>query len=97
MGSRNNFRRQRRDAREGSGYEWVTAHVYGKTTATLIDREYGSKDATAQLNHSGSAITEKHYIEKAAMAPDHTKALEKLRTFAPPKVAPSITALPPSN
>ena len=76
--SPNNFRRQFRDAREGSGYEWVTPHVFRKTVATLIDRQYGSKDAAAQLGHSGSAITEKHYIAKAAMAPDLTKALDQL-------------------
>lgn len=81
--------------REGSGYEWVTPHVFRKTVATIIDREYSSKDAAAQLGHSGSAITEKHYIEKAAVAPDLTKALEKFATVPPPAVPLSITAPPP--
>ncbi len=93
--SPNNFRRQWRDAREGSGYEWVTPHVFRKTVATIIDREYSSKAAAAQLGHSGSAITEKHYIEKAAVAPDLTRALEKFATVRPSAVPLSITAPSP--
>lgn len=73
----NNFRRQWRDARSGSAYEWVTPHVFRKSVATLIDREYSSKHAAAQLGHSGTAITEKHYIAKATESPDLTKALEQ--------------------
>ncbi|MFF2032089.1 tyrosine-type recombinase/integrase [Arthrobacter sp. NPDC058192] len=75
--SPNNFRRQWRDARSGSEYEWVTPHVFRKSVATLIDREYSSKDAAAQLGHSGTAITEKHYIARATESPDLTKALEQ--------------------
>lgn len=93
--SPNNFRRQWRDAREGSGYEWVTPHVFRKTVATIIDREYGSKDAAAQLGHSGSAITERHYIEKAAMAPDLTRALEKFAALPPTTTPLNITPPPP--
>ena len=74
--SPHNFRRQWRDARAGSAYEWVTPHVFRKSVATLIDREYSSKHAAAQLGHSGTAITEKHYIAKAAETPDLTRALE---------------------
>ncbi|MGO4582301.1 tyrosine-type recombinase/integrase [Arthrobacter sp. 2RAF6] len=73
----NNFRRQWRDARSGSAYEWVTPHVFRKSVATLIDREYNSKHAAAQLGHSGTAIAEKHYIAKATESPDLAKALEQ--------------------
>lgn len=39
---------------------------------------------------------EKHYIEKVAVAPDLTKALEKFATVRPPAVPLSITEpLPP--
>ena len=79
-------RRQWRNARDGTGYEWVTPHVFRKTVATLISREYGSKHAAAQLGHSGSAITEKHYIAKAAVA-ELTTALDRLG-------APEPAALP---
>ncbi|WP_227878784.1 tyrosine-type recombinase/integrase [Arthrobacter dokdonensis] len=75
--SPHNFRRQWRDARSGSGFEWVTPHVFRKSVATLIDHEYSSKQAAAQLGHSGTAITEKHYIAKAADSPDVTDALEQ--------------------
>jgi integrase len=74
--SPHNFRRQWRDARSGSDYEWVTPHVFRKSVATLIDQQYSSKQAAAQLGHSGTAITEKHYIAKATESPDVTDALE---------------------
>ncbi len=72
-----NFRRQWRDARAGTDYEWVTPHVFRKSVATLIDHEYSSKQAAAQLGHSGTAITEKHYIAKAADTPDLTQVLQR--------------------
>ena len=95
--SPNNLRRQWRDAREGSCYEWVTPHVFRKTVAIIIDRECSSKAAAAQLGHSGSAITEKHYIEKAAVAPDLTRALEKFATARPQPKPLGPAALPPSS
>jgi integrase len=88
--SPHNFRRQWRDAIDGTGYEWVTPHVFRKTVTTLIDRQYGSKNAAAQLGHSGSAIIEKHYIAKAVVTPDLTKALDQLG-------APEPAALPPAG
>lgn len=84
--SPNNFRRQWRDARTDSKFEWVTPHVFRKTVATLIDREYGSTEAAAQLGHSGTAVTERHYIQKSASAPDMSGTLEQLGdtgTFGP--------------
>lgn len=51
--------------------------MFLKSVATLIDREYSSEHAAAQLGHSGIAITEKHYIAIAAETPDLTKALEQ--------------------
>ncbi len=83
--SPHNFRRQWRDARAGSPYEWVTPHVFRKSVATLIDQEYSSKHAAAQLGHSGTAITEKHYIAKATESPDLTAALEQFGSWEPPK------------
>lgn len=75
--SPHNFRRQWRDARSGSDFEWVTPHVFRKSVATLVDQQYGSKQAAAQLGHSGPAVTEKHYIAKASETPDVTDALEQ--------------------
>ena len=72
-----NLRRMWREAR-GSEFAWVTPHSFRRTVATLVDREHGSKAAAAQLGHSGTAITEKHYIEKASEAPDLTHILDQL-------------------
>jgi integrase len=73
----NNVRRQWREAR-GDAFAWVTPHSFRKTVATLIDRERGDHDASAQLGHSGTAVTRKHYIERAAEAPDLTAVLNQL-------------------
>ncbi|WP_113718975.1 tyrosine-type recombinase/integrase [Arthrobacter dokdonensis] len=73
--SPHNFRRHWRDARSGSGFEWVTPHAFRNSVATLIDREYSSKQAAAQLGHAGPGITEKDYIAKASETPDVTDAL----------------------
>ncbi|MHA7220978.1 site-specific integrase [Arthrobacter sp. RHLT1-20] len=81
--SPHNFRRQWRDARAGSDYEWVTPHVFRKSVATLIDQDYSSKHAAAQLGHSGTAITEKHYIAKANQSPDLTDTLQKFGKESP--------------
>jgi integrase len=72
-----NLRRQWRDAR-GAMFAWVTPHSFRKTVATLVDREHGSDDAATQLGHSGTAVTKRHYIEKAIEAPDLTDVLEQL-------------------
>ncbi len=56
----------------------VTPHSFRKTVATLVDREHGSGDAASQLGHSGTAVTKRHYIEKAIEAPDLTDVLEQL-------------------
>ena len=62
----------------GDDYAWVKPHSFRKTVGTMIERELGLSAASAQLGHSGSAVTEKHYIERAAMAPDASGVLDKL-------------------
>lgn len=76
--SPHNFRRQWRDARKDSGFTWVTPHTYRKTVATLLDRERDVKTAAGQLGHSGTAVTEKHYVAKAAQAVDSSDVLQVL-------------------
>lgn len=73
-----NVRRLWRDAR-GEQFAWVTPHSFRRTVATVIDREATTEDAASQLGHSGTAVTRKHYIEKAASAPDLTGVLEQFR------------------
>lgn len=71
-----NVRRQWRDAR-GEKFEWVTPHSFRRTVATLIDREADAEAAATQLGHSGSAVTKRHYIEKAVVTPDLTAVLDQ--------------------
>ncbi|WP_169846691.1 site-specific integrase [Rhodococcus marinonascens] len=72
-----NLGRQWRDAR-GETFKWVTPRSFRKTVATLIDRESSAKDAASQLGHSGTAVTERHYIERTYEAPDLTRVLDQL-------------------
>lgn len=73
-----NLRRQWRDARAAAGFDWVVPHMFRKTDATLVDRESSTKDAAAQLGHSGTAVTTTHYVQRAALAPDVSEVLEAL-------------------
>lgn len=73
-----NLRRQWRQAVTGTSVEWTTPHSLRRTVATRIERQYGSKQAAAQLGHSSDQVTTAHYIEKLAMAPDSTDVLSGL-------------------
>lgn len=53
-------------------------HTFGKTVATLIDKEADADSAAAQLGHGSKEITKKHYIVKPALAPDSSGILEQL-------------------
>ena len=57
---------------------WVSSHNFRKTTGTLVERAYGIEAASKQLGHSGVAVTERHYVERAAVAPDTRAALDQL-------------------
>ncbi|MCM3331397.1 hypothetical protein [Kocuria palustris] len=75
----NNLERQWRDARKSEhlkGFEWVTWHTFRKTVATLVDRATSTEDAAAVLGHSGTAVTSRHYVQRASVAPDVSAALE---------------------
>jgi integrase len=78
-----NFRRQWREARRGTRFEWVTPHSFRKTVATLLDRERTTADAAAQLGHSSPAVTRTHYVQKAHQAPDVTDVLQRLARPVP--------------
>ena len=73
-----NIRRQWREARAGTGFEWVTPHTFRKTVATLIDETAGTRSAAAQLGHASETITRKHYVAKPKVAPDVSEILEQL-------------------
>ena len=74
----NNLRRQWRDARQAAGFEWVTPHHFRKTVATIVERELGLKGASQQLGHSGTGVTQAHYVERAHQAPDVSEVLDVL-------------------
>lgn len=76
--SAHNVRRQWRAIRGEAGLEWVTPHAFRKTVATIIEREFTSKGAAAQLGHASEAITESYYVEKNLEAPDFTRVLDRL-------------------
>lgn len=67
----------------GEDYGWVTPHSMRRTVATLIEREADAEVAAAQLGHTSSAVTRKHYIERAHQAPDSSSILEQLAPTTP--------------
>lgn len=74
----NNYRRTLRDALktiEGQG--GISPHVFRKSVATLIDAEATLEAAAAVLGHSGTAVTSRHYVAKAATAPDMSSILDR--------------------
>lgn len=75
--SPHNVRRNLRAAR-GTELDWVTPHTLRKTAATFVDATFGTGAASQLLGHSGTAVTEKHYIHRAALAPDVSSALDQL-------------------
>lgn len=44
---------------------------------TAVERGADIEAAAAQLGYSRSAVTAKHYIEVAAIGPDHREILER--------------------
>lgn len=77
----NNVERQWRDARTSKhlrGFTWVTWHTFRRTVATIIDRSTGTDDAAAVLGHSGTAVTSRHYVQRAHVAPDMSRVLETM-------------------
>lgn len=62
----------------GEEYGWVKPHSFRKTVGTLVARELGVEAASVQLGHSATAVTERHYIERAVEAPDMTSVLDRL-------------------
>lgn len=87
-----NTRRQMRDARsyiehepvvdgvepDPHEFDWVTPHVLRKTAATLIEETFDADHAAKVLGHTSPDITRRHYIRRAAVAPDVSAALDQL-------------------
>ena len=87
-----NTRRQMREARshvehepvvdgvepDPHEFDWVTPHVLRKTAATLIEETFDADHAAKVLGHTSPDITRRHYIRRAAVAPDVSAALDRL-------------------
>ena len=56
---------------------WVTPHTFRKTVGMLLALEEDIETARAQLGHGTKRITEKHYVQEPAIAPDTTALLQR--------------------
>ncbi|MEV0548400.1 hypothetical protein AB0H98_16445 [Nocardia salmonicida] len=61
----------------GTAYNDVTQYTFRRTVATLIAEGADAKTAAKQLGQSREAITERHYIASAELAPDSSAVLQK--------------------
>ncbi|MGI9823948.1 tyrosine-type recombinase/integrase [Agromyces sp. Marseille-Q5079] len=77
-----NVRRAWRDARDAAGFDWVVPHTFRKTVATLIDQEASTASAASQLGHAREGVTVKHYVQRAAIAPDVSEVLQRFEATA---------------
>lgn len=78
LGSPSNMRRQWRDFRTAHDYEaWITPKTFRKAVATLIRDDVDLDTAAAQLGHSSTAVTARHYTARVAEGPDVTAILER--------------------
>ena len=71
-----NYRKQWNKAREDLGFTWVTPHTFRKSVGTILANSSGIDAAAAQLGHSSTAITSRHYVERSLAAPDHADILQ---------------------
>lgn len=71
-----NLRRNWREALSDTPYADVTPRSLRKAVATRIRDELGADVAGEQLGHSSSSVTRKHYIQRLAVGPDATSALD---------------------
>ncbi len=70
-----NVHRQWRAARGRAGMDWITPDVFRKSVATVIGLG-DVRAAAGQLDHSGTAVTERHYLAKTHQGPDARALLE---------------------
>jgi hypothetical protein len=73
-----NISKQLRQVVAGTELEWLTSHVFLKTSGNAVYRAKGIDAAQKHLRHLYRATTESVYVEKATQAEDHTDVLEQL-------------------
>jgi integrase len=65
--------------RDAADLSWVTPHTLRRTSITRIANQFTNEIASAFVNHSSVAITERHYIEaQQQLSPDVREALDRL-------------------
>ena len=70
------------EARTKAGFDWVTSHVWRKTTASILDGSGVSARIIAdQLGHSRVSMTQDVYLGRRSVDPRVVTALELV---APP-------------
>lgn len=75
--SRANLDRQLREARPDD-LDHITLRALRRLAATTVDQALGLEAASHQLGHSGTAVTERHYVDRPDVGPDVADALEVL-------------------
>ena len=73
-----NLGRQLRSIVKGTELEWVTSHVFRKTSGTCVYRAKGLTAASVHLRHRDERITASTYVEKEKQSADHRSVLEQL-------------------
>ena len=70
-----NLRRDWREVVAGTKFDGLTPKAFRKAVATLLRDQMGIGAAKDQLGHSDTKVTERHYAQRVAEAPDATSAL----------------------
>lgn len=60
-----------------SEWSWITPHTFRKSVGTAVERGADIEAAAAQLGHSHSAVTAKHYVALPDIGPDHRAILDQ--------------------
>ena len=70
--------RQRNDYAGLTALQGVTPHSFRRTVATKIDQVNDAEAARNRLGHTSKTVTERHYINRKFVVPDHRAATESL-------------------
>ncbi|TFB48911.1 site-specific integrase [Cryobacterium tagatosivorans] len=74
-----NMRESWRNIRDAAGLGWMTPHHLRKTALSRIAEVFGLEAASAFVDHKGTDVTTRHYIEKVLVAgPDVRTAFDGL-------------------
>ena len=67
-----------RKARERTGFDWVTSHVFRKTAATVLDEAgFSARQIADQLGHERPSLTQDVYMHRGATNPAAAAAFDE--------------------